>query len=468
MPTLKEEWIERIKVINQRNIYPDGGGFFTVMTDFYKAPEEIRNDKDMCLKVLLEANECIWNVPKEIRTIEFLEEIIEKGYKGNILRSKSEWPEEDFPFLKKYLAKFKKEEKPKFDPWSLNKGVFGNREMVLSFVKEDNFHNIEYLLNYYNKDKEIMFALLDNHPNEIINFLKSIKNSYLKNNENIFKILKSSINNYKYLPEKFQIIEDVVDYVLSKDSYLFHHMPSVIKDNKEKTFKLIKKHYNITGQDISSIFKDDYEIAKFMIERHGSNFKSFNFIKNDELIRLAAKTYDNISHIPATEEYESLVREIILRANKSNNEINFSPSRGNRAKAIMVKDLLPQLLREDKIYIQTVSDFFISYVIKNEQNEQMYKEEKKLLIDCIKVSHKVYELINDFDRKKIEKDMEITHNYIESAKAKVQNLNSIYYYISGEIKDKANNEKIEIDLYVLNQYLSQKLTALPKVKAKKI
>lgn len=467
MQTLKEEWIERIKKIERRQVYPERGGFFTAMTDFYKAPEEIRNDKEMCLKVLLESGECIWNVPEEIRTIEFLEDLIEKGYKGNILYAKHDWPEEDFPFIKKYLARFDKMNKPKFNIWYNTRGIFDNREMVLSLVKDDNFQDSSILIKRYNKDKEIMFALLDNHPQYITDMLKSIKNAYFKNQGNIFKILEYSTNLYNYIPEKFQKIDEVIDYILPKDSSLFASIPEEISENREKAFSLIKKYKNIRGKDIY-FYKDDYEIAKFMIERNGSDFTIFNFIKNDELIRLAAKTYDNISYIPATQDYEPLIREVVLRANKDFNEINFSITRGNIKKAEMVKDLLPQLLKEEKIYNKTVAQFFESFPTSENQVDYKYRKsnliiEKELFIECIKVSHYVYEKIDSEYKRGM--DIDILNYYVGSAKAAGEDPKR---YIPTKYKEAAEALKVDVEKYIFNEFLTKQLTPLPKAKVSKI
>lgn len=61
------------------------------MTDFYQAPDEIRYDKEMSIKVLLDSEEFLWNIPKEMRTPELYEEIFQKGYKHDILSSQYSW-----------------------------------------------------------------------------------------------------------------------------------------------------------------------------------------------------------------------------------------------------------------------------------------------------------------------------------------------------------------------------------------
>ena len=57
----------------------------SAINDFYMAPDEIRNDREICLKVLLESEEFIWNIPDNVKTLEFYEELFQKGYKNNFL-----------------------------------------------------------------------------------------------------------------------------------------------------------------------------------------------------------------------------------------------------------------------------------------------------------------------------------------------------------------------------------------------
>lgn len=464
MITLKEEWIEKIKVIKQRNIFRKGGGYFTVMTDFYEAPEEIRNDIEMCKKVLLESNECIWNIPKEMRTIEFLEDIIEKGYKGNILQSKQEWPEEDFLFIKKYLSK--KDTKPDFNNYSFTKGIFANKEMVLSLVKENNYHDINFLLSKFSKDKEIMFAMLDNNPNDIMSMSKSMKNAYFKDNANIFKVLKSSVFNYNFLPEKFQKMDKVIEYVLAIKCEMLHHLPKEVIENREKVLNWIKQFPQMRGSDIPGVYRQDYEIAKFMIEKDGRNFSSFEFNKNEELIKIAAKTYNNISYMPATEEYKQLMIDIVLKSSQEENHKNLSHISGNGLKAQMLKYLFPQLLIENKVYTKTIADFFKNYEItdnKESNRKNNFYKEQELLIECIKISPLVYEKISDFYKEN--NDFKVLQAYVLSSKAKGTDYKT---GVSYQIKEWAIKANVGLDKYIFNGYLKQKLTPLPKVKAKKI
>lgn len=466
MLTLKEEWIERIKIVKQRNVFPSGGGMFTVMTDFYEAPEEIRNDVEMCKKVLLESNECIWNIPKKIRTIAFLEEIIKKGYKGNILESKHEWPEEDFLFVKKYLSNFSKDKKPSFNSSILNKGILENKDMVLSLVIEDNYHDMKNLLNKFSKDKEIMFALLDNHPNEISSMTKSMKNAYFKDSENIFKILKSSISNYFHLPKKFQLIDKVIDYSLTMDCSILCRLPQEVVENREKVLNLIKKFPKISGSHIPNIQSNDYEIAKLMIERDGANFSYFKFKKNDELIKLASNTYNSIDYMPATKEYEELIIKVVLRSNQEENNKNLSYINGNGLKAQMVKNLFPQLLIEKKVYSKTIAKFFENYELVNSKELDRisnFNSNKELLIKCIEISPLIYEQIDIFTRESI--DFKVLNTYVNSSKDKGLDYN---LKIPQKIKNLAQSENLDLDKYILNEYLKEKLKPLIKVKAKKI
>lgn len=464
MSTLKEEWKERLKKVEQRNIYPKGGGYFTVMTDFYEAPEEIRNDKELCLQVLLEANECIWNIPESIRTNDFLEEIVEKGYKGNILESKKYWKEEDFQFLKKYLSKFEKKNKPKFSKWLFGdpKGIFANRNMLLSLIKEDNYDNVEYLLKYYKKDKELLCALLDSHPNNIMEMPKSIKNAYCKDKENIYKILNHDKSLYQFLPDKFRAMSEIIEYQLSHKESVFCYLPEDVIQDRERIFELIKSFSHIKGSDIPGLYRKDFEIAKYLIERDGSNFSAFDFKGNDELIRLATKTYNNISYIPNTDEYAELIREVTLKSDVKENTQNYAFHYGNIKKMHYIKDLMPILLKEKKITEKTVAEFFNSNVIINNEQKSYINLEKKLLLEIIKDFPIVYENLSEY---KVEGNFELIHHYIEACKAQEKDYKKA---MSFRIKTDSNSMGMDIDKYVLSQYLANKLPEVAKTKVKKI
>lgn len=464
MPTLKEEWIEKIKEIKQRRIHRDGGGYFDVMTDFYLAPDEIRYDKEMCFKVLLESNECIWNVPEEIRTMDFLEELIVKGYKGNLLYAKKVWEEEDFPFIKKYLSAYEKKDKPKFNSWITYhpKGVFLNRNMILSLVKEDMFHDEKFLLENYYKDKEMMFAMLDNHPGDIVEVPKSIKNAYFKDKNKIYEILKIDVRYYRHIPEKFQKIDEVIDYVLERQTNLLNALPEEIIRNKEKVITLINKHKGIKGEDIPYFYKEDFDIAKLLIERNGNNFSHFNFKGNEELIRLAAKTYNNISYMSATAEYEELIREIVSKSTAEENLINLSYDRGNGAKAKMIKDLFPQLLKEGKIGPNTLAKYFQNSQIREGSQYLKFTVDKELLLECMNIDPNIYKRIDSYVK---EKDFALMHQYIEICKAKGLDFKDDIpnYYVT-----QASELKIDVDKFIMNKYLEEKIPESFKAKVKKI
>lgn len=464
MPTLKEEWKERLKKVKQRNIHPSGGGYFTTMTDFYEVPDEIRYDKEMCLQVLLEANECIWNIPESLRTNEFLEEIVEKGYKGNILKSKKYWEESDFPFLKRHLAKFEKKNKPKFDDWLFGepKGIFANRDMLLSLIQEDNYDNVEYLLKHYKKDKELLCALVESHPDKIMEMPKSIKNSYCKEKENIYKILNHNKSLYQFLPDKVRAMSEIIDYQLSHKETVFYYLPEDVINDRERIFEIIKKYEHIKGSDIPYIYRSDFEIAKYLIERDGRNFSDFDFRNNDELIRLGTKTYNNVAYIPNNDEYKELKREVTLKSDIKENAQNYSSQWGNIPKMHYIKDLIHGLLKNKQMSEKTASEFFNSMVMINGENKSNITQEKTLLLEIIKDFPVVYEYLSEY---KVEGHFDLTHNYIESCKTQGKDYIKA---MSFRIKTDSKAMGVDMDKYVLSQYLANKLPEVAKSKVKKI
>lgn len=464
MPTLREEWIEKIKKVEQRNIYSKGGGYFTVMTDFYLAPDEIRYDKEMCFKVLLEANECFWNIPKEIRTNEFLIELMDRGYKGNVLLARKSWAEEDFPFVYEYLSKFEKDKKPKFNSWiTFNpSGIFANRDMIFSLVKDHYYKETDFLLKHYKKDKEILCALLDNYPDELMHMPKSIKNAYFKDKENIYKLLEKNKGLYQYLPEKLKILQEVIEYELSHKESILYLLPEEVLKDRDRVFDLIKKYPYLKGSDIPYEYRKDFEIAKHLIGQDGKNFSDFDFKGNDELIRLATKTYNSIAFIPNKKEYGKLIREVTLKSSLEENKRNYAFHSGNMPKAQFIKDLLLPLLKENKLTPIILSEFFNIKYKTNEGDISNMKLEKALLLESIQYCPEVYNKLYEDDKLK---DFEITHCYIEASKVQGTDYKSVMPW---QIKNGATQLNMDIDKYVMSKYLEQKLPAISKAKVNKI
>lgn len=450
---LKEEWLEKIKITKQRDVF-EKYGRFTVMTDFYQAPDEIRNDREMCLKVLLESNEFIWNIPREMLTLDFYEELFEKGYKENLLRGRTIWSEELFPFIKKYLSSFKIENVPEFNSWLYPEGVFGNRDMVLDLVKNDLFKNTKFLIEHYKKDKDIMFEVLRYHPTSILSMMKSIKNAYCKNINNVYRLLDTSEQLYMGLPEKIKEDPIVIDYVLSKSGDFLNRIPQHLIENKKHIISLINKHNNINGYGVPYIYRKDYDIAKLLIERDGRNFRFFDFKNNKELIFLATETYNDISHIPFTEEYYYLIRKVIRRADSKENISAFTTK--NIVKTELVKDLFLELYKNEQITIQNMGDYF--------RQSTKLSEERGLIIDCLKENPNILKYIPDSFK---EKDYELLSIYINEY-VKINGKQKYFSALPSSIANEAIKAGMDVERYVTYKYLENSLSQAEKKKTFKI
>lgn len=451
--SLKEEWLEKIKIVERRNQFGKYGSF-TVMTDFFQAPDEIRNDREMCLKVLLESNEFIWNVPREMLTLDFYEELFEKGYKQNLLEGKSIWHEEFFPFIKKYCASFNGEKVPSFSSWLYAKGIFENREMVLDLVKNNFFKDTKFLIEHYKKDKDIMFEVLRYDPTSIFSMMKSIKNAYCKDMNNVYSMLDISAHLYRGLPEKIKENPLVIDYALSKNGDLLQHIPKHLIENKEYVISLINKNNTIHGGCIPYIYMKDYDIAKLLIKRDGKNFRHFKFKDNKELIFLATETHNDISHIPFTEDYYSLIRNVIKRATADENITAFVFP--NVKKAELVKDLFLELYRNKQITAQNIGQYF-AYSTK-------LSEERDLLIECIKEIPSILKHVPDEFK---ENDYELLNIYINEY-TKRNGPQRYFSDLPSSIKNAAIKEGMDVEKYITYKYLEISLNQVEKKKTFKI
>lgn len=473
--TLREEWLERIKNVNPRDIFGKYGRF-SVKTDFYEAPEEIRNDEEMCFKVVMDSDEYLWNIPTEIKTPEFLTKLMNSGCKQNLLKAINYWSEDYYDFIIQY-AKLKKEsnEKVEFDIWVRYHGLLKDRDIVLDFVQLGILSNKDILMEY-KKDKEIMTQWVDNNLTNFSNLLKSIKNHYLKDETKIFKLLDSSANFYNDFPEKFQLRDDVIEYAIKKSSEILLRIPDELINNKEKMIQYINNCPNIQGNVIPYIYRDDIDIAKILIERKGKNFTSFNFKGNEELIRLANKTYKILGIIPLEEKYKELMIETVLNASKNENDVNFSYENTHPNKIEIVKHLMLDLYKEDKISDYIIKNFFNKKlyletetgILKTQQN--YYKEEiikndvlnKQMLIEFVKLNTYFFKETNPEYK---DKDFNYLQIFIKRCMEENINFDS---YLPISVKVAARTENIEVEKYILNKYLEEKLKDSPNIKRSKI
>ena len=86
-----------------------------------------------------------------------------------------------------------------------------------------------------------------------------------------------------------------------------------------------------------------------------------------------------------------------------------------------------------------------------------------MLIKCIEISPLVYEKINIFTRESI--DFKVLNAYVNTSKYKGLDYR---LEIPQKFKSLAQSENLDLDKYILKEYLKEKLKPLVKVKAKKI
>lgn len=472
---LKEEWLERIKNVNPRDVFGENGRF-SVKTDFYEAPEEIRKDPEICFKVIIDSNEFLWNIPTEIKTPEFLIKLMNAGCKQNLLTAINYWTDDYYDFIVQY-AKQKKDfnEKVSFDHWVRYYGLLKNRDVVLEFVKLNILSNKEILMEY-KKDKEIMTAWIDHHHHNFSYVLKTIKNHYLKDEKNIFKLLDSSANHYNEFPEKFQLRDDIIQYAVKKSSEILLRIPDELIKNKEKFIQYINDCENVQGSDIHHTYRNDLDIARILIKRNGKNFTSFNFKGNEELIRLANKTHKILGIIPLEEKYKDLMIETVLNASINENDINFSYENTNPNKIEVVKHLMLDLYKENKLSDYVIKSFFNKTLYletetgllktqRSNYREEIIKNDivnKEMLIEFVKLNTDFFEKTNPQYKAT---DFLYLHCYVQKCIEDGKNFKS---QLPSSIKTEAQVEQIEVEKYILNKYLETKLKNVPNVKRSKI
>lgn len=349
---LKNEWLERIKKINQYNVNKDGR-HFTIRTEFYEAPEEVRLDEEMTWKVLLESQECLWNIHEKFKgNKEFILKLINMGsvYQGQIYKGCSRELKED-PEI--FLLCMKRGD-PVDGLWDIPKSIMENKELLLSTLPDrDIFLQIHETYKY---DKEINSLAMIYYPEHFYKLKKRMINHVIKDEEVLKKIVKK-YKNYQYLPDKTKLRLDIIDIALQASHENFQYIPENIKKNKDYILYAITRFNvplryidkEIMDQDIAihAIEKNDYNtnyltdilrdneaVMTLAIEKNGEYLRNASSrLKNDKdlvlkaieksgsyLMYASASLRDNVEVIKKALKTKKAIKDLNLGANSLNNE----------------------------------------------------------------------------------------------------------------------------------------------------
>lgn len=287
---LKEEWLEKIKIVKNQNI-SKGYGYFSVNTQLYCAPEEIRLDKEITMIALLSSHEFLWNIHENFLTDKaFILDLIHSDYKQNIFKGLKNALKADEDIYRACLNRGDDIN----DSFLIPQSIIENKELMLETLPKINLFKRKTLKEFYKFDKEIIKTVITYYPNEFCNLQKRMQN-FIAKDKKLMLSCAQYIQNYKLFNAHYSVDMDVVDIVLNESKSYIHCLPDSLKNNKDFILYAIEK-FNISSNYLSDNIKKDKDIAILCVSKDGSQLEYFNdFYRNDkEMILLAFKTTQSL------------------------------------------------------------------------------------------------------------------------------------------------------------------------------
>lgn len=289
---LKEEWLEKVKITNRKEIFDNGR--HSVNTELYLAPAEIKADYDVNYTAAIVGQEFFWNLDSTlVQNKDFIIKLVNDGYTKN--RSVFSYLHGDLSYDLE-LFKMCIDNKDKL-VWSINKKLIEQRDAMLDIFKtHDIFNKLE---NTYDLDKEFMQIHLNRHPDDFKNMRKSMQNYFGAKSRKAFVInlmtkAEDAIYIYPYISSILKEDLEVIDVLLSKNRNNIDSIPKDLLNDKSFMLYAIDK-YNCNINKCSDEIKQDEDIIKLRISKHGHELLNYpQFRENLEFIHLAMKTYPNL------------------------------------------------------------------------------------------------------------------------------------------------------------------------------
>ncbi len=287
---LKKEWLEKVKTQKREDIWGKNGRF-SINTQLYYAPDEIKADYDINLTAALIGKEFLWNINENFRNDKnFILHLINYNYSEDIYDSLSYELKKDGELFKLCC------QRGDSFHWSISPKIIENRDLVLEVMKTRDIFS--HLKNKYDLDKEIVELHLNHEPTSFSSLKKSMKNyfSSAKRKDFIIGLINKAQSNHEYiykeLPSKFQEDLEIIDVLLKKSKYNFKFLPESLRHDKGFVLYAIDK-YNIDVLDDK--MKEDKDVVTKLLSKNGELLKVFTHFRNDVgMIELALKTYNKL------------------------------------------------------------------------------------------------------------------------------------------------------------------------------
>lgn len=292
---LKEEWLERVKITNRKEMFAKGGRYH-VNTELHLAPEEIQQDRDVVLNALLIGKEFMWNISSTFQNDkEFILHLIENNYEHDIYRFCYQLREDKEIFEKCMIRK----DDIRYIGGKLPDNILADRDLIWRAFQHHNFYN--YIKDDYKYDLDIMrFHLLHYNPEEYKNLPKRILNK-LKNDKQFHQDLidkhhenYSTHSVYQFFSDELKHDLVIIHHLLQKRSSFISLIPKDILNDKAFILYAIAK-YNIPIYSLDDHIKNDPDVIHAIIEKDGRQLPYFKEVTDLKIAKLALKTCPDIN-----------------------------------------------------------------------------------------------------------------------------------------------------------------------------
>lgn len=414
--------------IQKENYYIDATTYYCILSS------KNQRDENLALSMLINANEYLDIIPKEMKTPKFLKKLATLFYQRNIFDFDFNYTKPYAQFLINYVAKgnvFSNKIK-------LSEDLLYDRNFILKISKYQ--CNLFSLVSHiYGNDIEIMTNIAINE-NKVFKYMSFKVKNKISENENIaLKLINNDVHNYLHLNKKMQINENCIEKVLTIKPNIYESFLPELKNDCFKNKNYLTR-FNIDVKFLSETLKVDKTIAKIMIEKNGNSLDYFPLFKEDsELLIIALKTSKRLSLIPENKRTDEKVKEIILQANLEENSynINYIPKSVKED-----REFILQLVKQEKLFKEDL------FPLVNDYGN--HRKDYEIVKECIQKYNDLYSRFSHF-----KEDYEMIHIYIEGMKKQTKGIYSLSI-IPQKIKAEASMRKIGVDKYVFNKTLEKK------------
>lgn len=316
---VKKEWLEKVSIETPQYIdqYDISLRKIKVNTEYYYAPEEVKNDKDIAFAALIQGGEILSIISKDLKNDkDFILSLLDNGYKYHIYNHLGNSISDDPELFERCLDKGELK-----DIYHIPYLIKENRDLLVKLLpKYDLYRKFE---EQYKLDSEVVaLDLLHHNPGSYHRSYKSVKNKLSKDKKFVTSFLKKNPKFYSTMTisDKLNLDLDVIDVALSFDPNFVRYLPHDLLHDKAFMSYAIPK-YKCPLSYCPEELREDYDLVTLNVINNGENLKLSQKWRNDKkLAEIALQTYHNIDILTSDLITDKELVIKFLKANPANCE----------------------------------------------------------------------------------------------------------------------------------------------------